>query len=1315
MYQPKITSFLVRKRRIIQEYDIENKKVKGNDIDQPEPSPSHSDPKYRSNDKDSIVKKTEKDIQTNRIVESTIIHYEGYAKNAIEEIVALAHEKLLPVSGSKENFNLSPHTNITGFSLYNQNGDLVEIDREFVNRDEQIYLAGYLKSLNLVSPEVDENCIPVKHVGPILAWFISGFAESCKNRITLSTKNGDYSLLKPSSEYMALMNNLYEKIWMCKVVVEFLQENEYIQPTYEDLLSIICQTKIPDLNDLMMSEEMLHKHAQFLCDQIAGLECEEDCEPLIKLPCMRTLVKLIGIEFRKENIIAKINYKKCHKKSWSKATTTPLIQKTFENFFTKQLDIINNETVLMKSKCGVCGPCQRPDCGKCRSCRTMPKFGGTGTTTQICIKRRCPNIAIQEAELSDEEHKQHIPDKARSLKREKIPLKISNALKNIKWIGDAIQVDATKVYYEKVKVDGVEYSKGDFVMIQTRLNIPPLVTRIVYMWKDIRNSNKCYFHAEVFMRSSATVLGEVGDPREVFLENRCIHGILLSSIVRKAVVEKVSPTDDWFQQGGKDFDPMYQEDDGKTFFYRKFYNRFTARFEDLPPDPTCRNSLRIHRFCPSCERTIKLYLKEIPRVTGKLSVNSDNVKETDRTEWASVKWRDYEYKKGCGVFLRPGTFKLRNNINLHEENATAKGRKSKKPNVDEDIYPEHYRKQKNHVCGSNNDTKEPFCVGYIVAVTVASYDHWLVAPQDIKIKLNVLYRPENTSGRFPHREDINLVYWSEEIREVPFSTVMGPCHLSYVDNIPQTGSIYTWLEEDPNRIYFKMSYDKKTDRVKKVPEYARAIGCSDQGSNDKGKGKGKSSKPQLLVAKVEKDSIRPLRSLDVFAGCGGLSEGLRQSGVAECKWAIENDEATAHAFSLNNQQCKVFNEDCNILLKDILSGATHSSTGVRLPMKGEVELLCGGPPCQGFSGMNRFNSREYSDFQNSLIASFLAYCDYYRPKYFILENVRNFVAFKKGMVLKLTLKALLNMGYQFAFGILQAGSYGVPQTRRRLIIFAAAPGCKLPLFPEPTNVFSGSACFLTSTIDGKTFESNIKWCLSAPRRTCIIRDAMSDLPFICYNSNEKEMDYGTSAESYFQRLVRSREENAKLRDHTCKKMAPLVQARIDRIPTKPGSDWRDLPNISATLSDGTKSNVLNYRYEDKKHGRSSTGAMRGICACASGQNCNKDKQENTLIPWCLPHTANRHNNWAGLYGRIAWDGYFSTTVTDPEPMGKQGRVLHPDQNRVVSVRECARSQGFPDTYILTGSVMDKHRQIGNAVPPPLAAALGREIKKVLKP
>ena len=79
-----------------------------------------------------------------------------------------------------------------------------------------------------------------------------------------------------------------------------------------------------------------------------------------------------------------------------------------------------------------------------------------------------------------------------------------------------------------------------------------------------------------------------------------------------------------------------------------------------------------------------------------------------------------------------------------------------------------------------------------------------------------------------------------------------------------------------------------------------------------------------------------------------------------------------------------------------------------------------------------------------------------------------------------------------------------------------------------------------------------------------------------------------------------------------------------------------------------------YTHHDKKNGRSAKGKLRGVCSCATGKSCDAaDKQFGTLIPWCLPHTGNRHNHWAGLYGRLEWDGYFSTTVTNPEPMGKQ--------------------------------------------------------------
>lgn len=62
------------------------------------------------------------------------------------------------------------------------------------------------------------------------------------------------------------------------------------------------------------------------------------------------------------------------------------------------------------------------------------------------------------------------------------------------------------------------------------------------------------------------------------------------------------------------------------------------------------------------------------------------------------------------------------------------------------------------------------------------------------------------------------------------------------------------------------------------------------------------------------------------------------------------------------------------------------------------------------------------------------------------------------------------------------------------------------------------------------------------------------------------------------------------------------------------------------------------------------------------------------MPWCLPNTADRHNEWKGLFGRLDWNGNFPTSVTDPQPMGKVGMCFHPNQDRIVTVRECARSQ-----------------------------------------
>ena len=104
----------------------------------------------------------------------------------------------------------------------------------------------------------------------------------------------------------------------------------------------------------------------------------------------------------------------------------------------------------------------------------------------------------------------------------------------------------------------------------------------------------------------------------------------------------------------------------------------------------------------------------------------------------------------------------------------------------------------------------------------------------------------------------------------------------------------------------------------------------------------------------------------------------------------------------------------------------------------------------------------------------MSYCDYFRPSYFILENVKSFAELNGGRILKLCMRALVTMGYQCQFGVLNAGNFGVAQNRRRAFLLAAAPTCPLPHFPAIMNVFQKKSLSLTINVDDKSFDVNAK-------------------------------------------------------------------------------------------------------------------------------------------------------------------------------------------------------------------------------------------------
>ncbi|XP_076436549.1 DNA (cytosine-5)-methyltransferase 1-like [Babylonia areolata] len=1208
--------------------------------------------------------------------------FQGDSEDAVEEFIALVDPKLQAASSTLGgSYDKHPEYKLTHFSVYDENRHLTSFDTGLLENSTELLVSGFVKPITARDPS-PKGGVECRQMGPIVEWWT--FGHDGEVDIGITTGYAVYYLMAPSPTFAPYMDGVKVKCYMAKVVIEFLLDQQ--DATYEDLLNEL-QTADTPTGISQFSEDSLLRHAQYIVDKVQdydeGNDEDEDEEPLIKAPCMRSLIQLAGVTLGQSSrsgvsgkhvfdwhrlALSKLVKGRRRNKLWgatSMATVTHLVRSIFDSMFQDQInsDAADKENRMRKKRrCGICEVCQLSDCGKCVSCRDMVKFGGPGRIKKGCVHRRCRNMfqkksaatdwvddddGVDDDDDNDDEEK--VEQYFKQLEEAASGRKELHAAQNdetvTEWIGSPVAEISGRPYYSAVKIDDQKVGCGDCVSIRPHDSTEPVyIARIQYMFQGSRGDKKLHVHW--FLRGSDTILGEVSDSQEIFLTDQCDVVFAESVISRVTVTHKVPPSD-WALQGGAenpDDDRVVASDDDLSFFYQKWYDPEFARFEDPPVVEEDLSAMLGPRFCLSCHRLDLMARREETSVGSVVEEGNNNLC------FDNVRRNGVVYRVGDCCFLQPQAFGVPT-----QPQAPCETRVERKENK-EDLYPEAYRKTE-FVKGSNNDCPEPFRIGRIERIFCPNST--TVDVSELRIRVRKFYRPEDThlGMEWAYKCDLNMVLWSEEETEVAFSLVEGRCRV--VVACPDDPDLDSVCGQSQDVFYCTQAYVPRFKQFQALPPAALSLAAEQKVTSDLDGEHG----------------VRKLRALDVFAGCGGLSEGLHQAGVAQCLWAIENGGPAAKAYQLNNPDAVVFTDDCNELLRKAMNGETTNDQGQKLPLKGNVELLCGGPPCQGFSRINRFNSREYSQFKNSLIASYLSYCDFFRPRFFVMENVRNFVAFKRSVVLKLTLRCLLRMGYQCTFGVLQAGSYGIAQTRRRAFILAAAPGEKLPSFPEPLHSFSLRAMQTTSIIDNRKYNC-IERRGSAPLRTVTVRDAISDLPSIC--SGATEMEYAEDPQTHFQRRVRGRAWGGVLRDHVCREVTPLVAGRMPYIPLAPGADWRDLPNISVPLSDGTYTRKL------------------------------------TLIPWCLPHTGNRHSHWAGLYGRLGWDGYFSTTLTNPEPMGRQGRVIHPEQHRVISVRECARSQGFPDSFSFCGTICDKYKQVGNAVPPPLARCLGLEILRCVQ-
>jgi DNA (cytosine-5)-methyltransferase 1 len=168
------------------------------------------------------------------------------------------------------------------------------------------------------------------------------------------------------------------------------------------------------------------------------------------------------------------------------------------------------------------------------------------------------------------------------------------------------------------------------------------------------------------------------------------------------------------------------------------------------------------------------------------------------------------------------------------------------------------------------------------------------------------------------------------------------------------------------------------------------------------------------------------RAIDLFSGCGGLTLGLKQAGFRVIG-AVEIDDLAVETYKANHKEVHVWEKDIRKL--------PVAEVRRKLKLKrGQLELLAGCPPCQGFSTMRTLNGRHrVKDSRNELLTEFMRFVRLLLPKAIMMENVPGIAKDKR---LKTALEELAALGYEYSTAILNAADFGVPQRRRRFILLA---------------------------------------------------------------------------------------------------------------------------------------------------------------------------------------------------------------------------------------------------------------------------------------
>ena len=391
--------------------------------------------------------------------------------------------------------------------------------------------------------------------------------------------------------------------------------------------------------------------------------------------------------------------------------------------------------------------------------------------------------------------------------------------------------------------------------------------------------------------------------------------------------------------------------------------------------------------------------------------------------------------------------------------------------------------------------------------------------------------------------------------------------------------------------------------------------------------------------------------IDLFAGCGGLSEGFYRQGfkalahVEIDHWACETLRTRMKFYGYKDYDKEVIEHD--ITSDDILERIDNVVNGRT------VDIIIGGPPCQAYStaGRVRDGKKMASDPRNYLFESYVKILEYYSPKFFVFENVMGLLSaqVKNAPIFPKVLKALGNQ-YKVIGNpevlVHNTADYGVPQLRKRVIII----GVRKDIDKSAEELYES----IIKTHWNPETPSNEK---KGKKRFVDVRQAIGDLPPVepGHDASTETFDYPCNNE-YLKRI--GKQGIYPLMDHIARKHNDL-----DR-----------------------------ERFQVMIHNHWSFGQLRREMPQYEHEHARVFDNSYVVQWWDLPSKT--------ILAHIHKDGF---------------QFIHPDeeQRRTFTVREAARIQSFPDDFEFKGSRGEKYKQIGNAVPPLFAEALAKSIKKNL--